>query len=417
VNKRERIGVLIAQGDEVAREEVVAILASAEDMEVVGVARTGEAALALARKLDPAIVLVDHDLPGRDGISPTEAFTTLLPSAGVIVMASDISADVLRAAMVAGARQFVGLPARAEELLRAIYQVHDTTASRRVSTGWTGALGRAPARRQGQTVAVFSPKGGAGTTTVATNLAVAIRQEAGLRVALVDGALPFGDVGVFLDLAPTRSIMDLQAPAEGLDAEFVETGLVTHERSGVKVLLAPARPEMAEMVTGELLRRVLGALRERAEYVVVDTWAALDERVLTVLEAADKVVLVTTLDLSAIKSAKIFLEVTDLLQFPREKIIPVVTRSTTPVGITIADLEATIGRPIEARIPTDDRGTLRAINEGDPIVLSGRGTPVAAAITDLARRIVAEQYPELHPAPAAAPPAPLRAGRFKLFAR
>jgi len=192
---------------------------------------------------------------------------------------------------------------------------------------------------------------------------------------------------------------------------------VTHERSGVKVLLAPARPEMAEMVTGELLRRVLGALRERAEYVVVDTWAALDERVLTVLEAADKVVLVTTLDLSAIKSAKIFLEVTDLLQFPREKIIPVVTRSTTPVGITIADLEATIGRPIEARIPTDDRGTLRAINEGDPIVLSGRGTPVAAAITDLARRIVAEQYPELHPAPAAAPPAPLRAGRFKLFAR
>jgi len=397
VSSRQKISVLIVQGDEVAREDVVAILGGAEDMEVVGVARTGEAAVALARQLGPAIVLVDHDLPGPGGIATTEALTSLLPGVGVIVLASDMSAEVMRAAMVAGARQFVGLPARAEELLRAIYQVHDTTASRRVATGWTGDLQGAgdgkPAKRAGQTVAVFSPKGGAGTTTVATNLAVAIRQEAGLRVALVDGALPFGDVGVFLDLAPTRSIMDLQAP-EGLDAEFVETGLVTHERSGVKVLLAPARPEMAEMVTGELLRRVLGALRERAEYVVVDTWAALDERVLTVLEAADKVVLVTTLDLSAIKSAKIFLEVADLLQFPHEKIMLVATRTTAPAGLTTDDVEAVLGRSIDVRIPDDRTTVLRAINEGNPVVLSARGTPVAAAITDLARRIVAEQYPD-----------------------
>ncbi len=421
VSRRERIGVLVAQGDDVVREEVEAILAGAEDMEVVGVARTGDAALALARKLEPAILLVDYDLPGRDGLETTEALTTLLPGSGVIVLAADMSAEVLRRAMVAGARQFVGVPPQAEELLRAIYQVYDTTAARRAVSGGTGGLNpgvAGEAARVGQTIAVFSPKGGVGTTTVATNLAVAIRQEAGLRVALVDGALPFGDVGVFLDLAPTRSIMDLQVPAEGLDAEFVETALLTHERSGVRVLLAPARPEMADMVTGELLRRAIGALRERAEYVVVDTWAALEERVLTVLEAADKVVLVTALDLAALKSAKVFLEVADLLQFPREKIIPVVTRSTTPVGISIADVEATLGRPIEVRIPTDDRGATRAINEGDPVVLSGRGTPVAVAIADLARRIVGESYPELHAPPATAPVgAPARAGRFKIFAR
>jgi len=418
VGVRERIGVLVAHGDDVVREEVTAILAAAEDMEVVGVARTGDAALALARKLEPAIVLVDYDLPGRDGIATTEALATTLPGAGVIVLAADMSAEALRRAMVAGARQFVAAPPRPEELLRAIYQVYDTTAARRAARGGTGELGAGAAReRAGQTVAVFSPKGGAGTTTVAASLAVAIRQEAGLRVTLVDGALPFGDVGVFLDLAPTRSIMDLQAPLEALDADFVETGLLTHERSGVRVLLAPARPEMADMVTGELLRRVLGALRERAEYVVVDTWSALDERVLTVLEAADKIVLVVTLDLSAIKSARVFLEVADLLQFPREKIIPIVNRSTTQAGISVADVEAALGRPVEERIPTDDRGALRAINEGDPVALSGRGTPVAAAITDLGRRIVAEHYPELHAPPATAPHAPARAGRFKLFAR
>jgi len=418
VGVRERIGVLVAHGDDVVREEVTAILAAAEDMEVVGVARTGDAALALARKLEPAIVLVDYDLPGRDGIATTEALATTLPGAGVIVLAADMSAEALRRAMVAGARQFVAAPPRPEELLRAIYQVYDTTAARRAARGGTGELGAGAAReRAGQTVAVFSPKGGAGTTTVAASLAVAIRQEAGLRVTLVDGALPFGDIGVFLDLPLTHSIMDLQVPLETLDADLAETALLTHERSGVRVLLAPARPEMADMVTGELLRRVLGALRERAEYVVVDTWSALDERVLTVLEAADKIVLVVTLDLSAIKSARVFLEVADLLQFPREKIIPIVNRSTTQAGISVADVEAALGRPVEERIPTDDRGALRAINEGDPVALSGRGTPVAAAITDLGRRIVAEHYPELHAPPATAPHAPARAGRFKLFAR
>lgn len=370
----------------------------AEDVEVVGVTRTGDAALVMARTLEPAVLLVDYDLPGRDGIETTQVLTTLLPDSAVIVLAADMSAEALRRAMMAGARQFVGIPPRAEELLRAIYEVHDT-AVRRVAAGGTRAP--KPARavestRVGQTIAVFSPKGGVGTTTVATNLAVAIRQEAGLRVTLVDGSLPFADVGVFLDLAPVHSIGDLQAPAEGLDADLVETALITHERSGVRVLLAPARPELADMVTGDLLRRAIGALRERADYVVVDTWAVLEERVLTVLtvlEEADKVVLVLSLDMAALKSARVFLEVADLLEFPRDKIIPVATRTTAPAGLTISDIEAALGRPLSACIP-DDRATLqRAINEGEPLVLSGRGTPVAVTITDLARRILAEHHP------------------------
>jgi len=396
VSKRERISVLVAQGDDALRAEVEAILAEAEDIEVVGVTRTGDAALVMARKLEPAILLVDYDLPGRDGIETTQALATLLPDSAVIVLAADMSADVLRRAMVAGARQFVGMPPRAEDLLRAIYEVHDT-AVRRAAAGGTRApkpVRAGESTRVGQTIAVFSPKGGVGTTTVATNLAVAIRHEAGLRVTLVDGALPFADVGVFLDLPPVHSIVDLQVPAEGLDADLVDTALTTHERSGVRVLLAPARPELADMVTGELLRRAIGALRERADYVVVDTWAVLEERVLTVLEAADKVVLVLSLDMAVLKSAKVFLEVADLLGFPREKIIPVATRTTAPAGLTIAGVEAALGRPLSACIPDDRTTVQRAINEGEPLVLSGRGTPVAVAITDLARRILAEHHPD-----------------------
>jgi pilus assembly protein CpaE len=294
--------------------------------------------------------------------------------------------------MVAGARQFLQMPPNTEEVLRAVYQVHDTTAARRSLSGRGAVASAAP--REGQIIAVFSPKGGVGCTTVGTNLAVAIKHEAGMRVALVDGALTFGDVGVFLDLAPTRSIMDLQVPSEQMDAGFVETALVTHERSGIKVLLAPQRPELADMVTGELLRRTITLLRERHEYVIVDTCSALDERVLTALETADKIVLVISLELSAIKSAKIFLEVADLLKFPPEKILLVVTRATATTGVTVPDIEAALGRPVDLRIPVDER-TARAVNEGDPIALSARHTPAAQAIAQLAQRVVAENYPEL----------------------
>lgn len=408
------ISILIAQSDDLAREELVSILSAAEDMEVVGAIRNGDAAIALARKLEPDIVLVDCDLIGKDGIETTEAISTMLPGCGVILLSTDMGADVLRKAMMAGARQFLQVPPNTEELLRAIYQVHDTTAARRSMNGRGDHVARA--RREGQIVTVFSPKGGAGCTTVATNLAVAIKQEAGMRVALVDGALPFGDIGVFLDIAPTHSIMDLQVPSEQLDADFVETALVTHERSGIKVLLAPQRPEMADMVTGELLRRTITLLRERNEYVIVDTWAALDERVLTALEVADKILLVVTLELSAIKSAKVFLEVADLLRFPPENIKLVVTRATAVTGVTVADVETALGRSIDVRIPADERVS-RSINEGDPFMLSARNTPVAQSITELAHTIVAENYPELRAAAAGAQSGPSRGGRFRIFAR
>jgi len=415
VSKRRAITILAAIGDDEARDDIEGMLAAAEDMEVVGTPRNGEVAVSYARNLQPDIFLVDDDLPKAGSIETIETITTMLPGVGVILLSREIIPDVFRRAMSAGVRDVLPLPPDPEELLRAIYRVHDATAARRSISAPVDTLPSGP--REGQTIAVFSPKGGVGCTTIAVNLAVAIRQEAGLRVALVDGSLPFGDIGVFMDLPPTRSIMDLQAPDEQMDAELVDQALVTHERSGVKVLLSPQRPEMSDMVTGELLRRALTRLRERNEYVIVDTWSALDERVLTSLEAADKIILVVSLELSAIKSAKVFLEVADLLKFPHEKILPVISRSTVPGGVSVADVEAVLGRAVSARIPSDERATTRAINEGDPIMLANRAHLVPQAIAELARRIVSENYPEAGAAETPTVLAPVRGGRFRLFAR
>jgi pilus assembly protein CpaE len=413
------ISVLIAHGNETTRDELANILATAEGIQVVGVARDSTSALALARKLTPLIVLLDYDLPGPgaqgQGIETAEAISATLPATGVILVGTKTSAEVLRRAIVAGARQFLELPATPAVLLRTIRQVHDaiarySTIARRSDTV------PASRRRKGQTMAVFSPKGGVGCTTLATNLAIEIRQETGLSVVLVDAALPFGAVDVFLDVSPTRSLADLQGPVDQINAEFVENMLLTHEQSGVRLLLAPQRPELADLVTAEMLRRTLAALRERHEYVLVDTSAALDDRMLAVLEDADKILLMVPLNLAALKSVKLLLEVARLLQIPSDKLVLVATFADSSGELTIDEIEDALAHPVALCVPADSNLTARAVNTGTPVVLSGRGTPLGQAITDLTRRLVVECYPE-----AVTESLLAQAGRsrrlFKFFAR
>ncbi|MDB5074314.1 MAG: response regulator receiver protein [Chloroflexi bacterium] len=417
MNGPASITVAIAEGDEQFLGQLEDWLANEPTIEVVGSVHDGDSAVALARRAKPDVVLMDMDMPGRSGIDATEMITTLLPGTGVILISTDGAPDSLRKAMIAGARQFVLKNTTKQEVVRTIREVHQSTVARRVLGG--PAVSEAPrgpssakdsaARRQGEIVAVFSPKGGVGSTTVAVNVAAVLRKDHNLQVALVDGSLPFGDIAVFLDMAPNRSIMDLVVNPEQIDDEDGSGALSTHQSTGLKVLLAPPRPEMAEMVTADQLRRSLSLLKESFEFTIVDTWSCLDERVLTILEIADRILLCFTLDLPAIKSAKVFLEVSELLRFPPEKITTVLIKSTGTQGIEVRDVEATMGRPVGAQISHDSRTTSRCINEGSPVVLGQPGTIVAADFRKLAGLLLTEEQEALAKTK--------KLGRFGLFAK
>ena len=202
------------------------------------------------------------------------------------------------------------------------------------------------ATADGRIVTVFSPKGGVGRTTIACNLAVALKQHSGrpdVRVALVDCGLPFGDVGVFLDLQPNRTLVDLLPHVAGLDeGDLIGEFMVRHATTGVEVLLAPTRPETAELVTADALKRVLAKLRENFDYVVVDTSPTFAETNLAVLDLSDRIVVPLTLDLTAVKNVRIFLEVAQALGYGRERFMLVLNRATSNSGINAKDVE--IGR-------------------------------------------------------------------------
>ncbi len=240
---------------------------------------------------------------------------------------------------------------------------------------------------EGKVITIFSPKGGVGRTTLAVNLAATIRQLSNKQVALVDASLLFGDVGVMLNLEPRRSIADLLPTINELDAELVENVMIAHP-TGVKVLLAPPSPEVAELITADHMKLILSRLRELYDYIIIDTLPYLHDVTLGVLDSADTIIVVTTLEMPALKNVRVFLEVAKVLGYPAEKIKLVINRADSTGGIRLEDVESTIGTKATATMVSDGRLATLATNRGVPFVVSHRESQLAYDVITLAQDIV-----------------------------
>jgi len=385
-----KIRVLVVDDVPETRENIRKLLLFEKDIEVVGMAADGAQAIEAAKKLRPDVILMDINMPGMDGIAAAEAINLQVPESQVIMMSVQSEADYLRRSMLAGAREFLIKPFTSDELAQSIRRVHELGAARR-------ELAPAPAPppppaappQAGKIFAIFSPKGGTGRTIVAVNLAIALKMETGKRVALVDGNLQLGDVAVMLNMSANKNIADLVNSSGEVDGDLIEEVLQTHS-SGVRVLLAPPRPEMAELVTADLLKKVLLYLRSTYDYVIVDTWNSFQDQVLTILDLADRIVLLMTMEIPTIKNIKIFLEVADALGYSPEKILLVLNRSDSRGGISLQDIQHSIDHPIVAGIVSDGQLTTAAINRGIPFVISHKDSQIARNIFAVARLLLSD---------------------------
>jgi pilus assembly protein CpaE len=233
-----------------------------------------------------------------------------------------------------------------------------------------------PSGQPGKVIAVYSPKGGTGCTTLATNLAVALQSDEN-PVVLVDGNMEFGDVAVFLNEQAKNSIVDLAPRADELDPDIIEEVLVKHNPSGVKILVAPARPEYAESVTGEQFGKVLDYLRQMFAYVVVDTASSLTDVTLAVIDQSDLIVLITTQDIPAIKNARLFLDLAGVLKISRERIIFVMNRFDKRIGITPEKISENFKHEVAAVLPLEERTVVPSVNRGVPFMVDDRLRPIA----------------------------------------
>jgi pilus assembly protein CpaE len=388
-----KIRVLIVDDIPETRENLRKLLFFESDIEVVGAATSGEEGISMAGELQPDIVLMDINMPGIDGITASEAITQQVPFTQIVMMSVQGEADYLRRSMLAGAREFLIKPFSSDELVSSIRRVYELGASRRQSMPSVAPAGpgrvdqERPPEEQGKIIAIFSPKGGVGCSTVAINLAIALHQAQGGQVALVDSSLQFGDVAVLLNLQASRTIADLAPHIDELDQELLDHVMLAHH-SGIKALLAPPRPEMADLVAPGVLNTILEKLRRLYDYIVVDTPSTLADLTLTVLDVADRIILITTPDIPAIKNAKLFFEVTEALEYPSGKTILVLNKADRHTNIRAEDIQASIKYPVASQIPLDERTAMAAANQGVPYMLIARSTPLAQATMTLGRHLI-----------------------------
>jgi pilus assembly protein CpaE len=240
-------------------------------------------------------------------------------------------------------------------------------------------------------VAVFSPKGGVGRTTIAVNLGVAAASSLGKKTVIMDGSFQFGDVGVLLNLNPkNKSIAELVPELENDAPESLDTFIIGHS-SGVRVLLAPPSPEQADQITPTYVKRVIEWLRASHELVIVDCTAAFNESTLAILDAADTVLTVLSLEITSIKNMRLFLEVAEQLGYDKDKIKLVLNRADSTLGIRVADVESSIGRKIDHTIVSDGRSVVYALNRGIPFFISNREAQVSQDILRLATSVAGER--------------------------
>jgi pilus assembly protein CpaE len=290
--------------------------------------------------------------------------------------------------MLAGAREFLVKPFSSDELNASIRQVW-TREKDKLSRFAPVAVPTETPREPGDpaaVTAVFSPKGGVGRTTVSVNLAVAAAAT-GKRVALVDASFQFGDVGVLLNLNPrNKSIADLASELQAGEAESLDTFMITHS-SGVRVLLAPPSPEQAELIGPTSVKRVLQGLRADFDLVVVDCPSSFNDATLAVLDEADLILTLLTLEITSVKNMRLFLEVCEQLGYGPEKIRLVLNRADSTLGIRVADVEQSIGRKVDHTIVSDGRSVVYALNRGVPFFLSNREAQVSQDIERLASAV------------------------------
>jgi pilus assembly protein CpaE len=334
-------------------------------------------------KLKPAAAIITLGSNAEQAIKFIERLNTESPQTAVISAAQDASPDLMLRSLRAGAREFLRIPISADEL---------RTVLDRISEFCTKHVD-AP-RKKGRMIAVFSSKGGCGTSFIATNLAACT---AG-RSILVDLNLQAGDLPLFLGIDPKYSIADMVEKRSRLDDELIAS-LVAPYSSHLALLAAPREADSADEIEPQHIFEVLQRLRESYDYVVLDPQHTFDSITLAALDQSDEIVLILTLDIPAIRSTQRALEIFDRLGYPRQKVKIVVNRWSKQIDLDLRQVEKFLGEPVIGFVPSDYQTAVNSINLGEPLVQSDASSKIAVEIRRIATTLASGAVPIAEPKP------------------
>jgi pilus assembly protein CpaE len=399
-----RVAVAVVEADDGQRQRLVSMLGSS----VSSFARLEELVSRLTGSI-AVVVVMGPSCANEATLALSSRIAAQYPMLASVMVTEELTTALLQQALRAGVRDVVTLGNDPHMLSQSVQRVAlsldyapapaapapTAPVPAAPSAGASAAgvpeqplgVGASPVTEEsepGKVITVFSTKGGSGKSVLATSLAVSLARSSDKPVCLVDADLQFGDVAVMLKLAPRHTMADVLPVIDRLDAPLLNSLLITHESTGLKVLPAPLEPAYADQITSAHMAKVIDVLKSFCGYVIIDTPSYFNDVVLGVVESSDKVVLLSGLDVPNIKNLKIGLQTLRLLDTPEDKLLLALNRADSKVKLDVGEVERTLQFKATALIPSDVV-VPQSINKGESVVTFAPRSGVAKAINQLAQ--------------------------------
>ncbi len=350
------------------------------------IARSLEEAGQTLESGDIRMLLIGPSYASEEDMDQIRGMHNQDPGLIMMLVAEEVTADLLRQGMRAGVSDVIEAPLDEEKIESAIERfAHDVLKRKREPRADAPV---APKGKKGHVITIISAKGGSGKTVLATNVALVLNRIADAKVCLVDADLQFGDVCLVLQMEPRFTMVNAAHELHQLDSEMLDS-LLTEHPSGLKVLAAPLEPAFADDITTAGLMQMIDILQETYDYIVVDTASLLDELMLSLIEKSDDILMMVDMDLPSVKNAKLALETLRLLKFSTANVHLVMNRSNSKARLDNKEIEGALKMQISAAVPSDAI-VAASVNEGRAVVETDPKSKVAKGFESVAALIVAD---------------------------
>lgn len=336
-------------------------------------------------KTRPDVVLLDFEFQSQP-FDLVDEIASKFPMSAVVAVLTEPEMVNLDRVVLSGARAFIKYPYQSRKLVITIKRVMELLERNQVKSDEASESAEVYLNTR-NTVTVFSPKGGVGTTTVATNLAISLHKATKADVLLIDGKMAFGHISLYLNLLTGNSIIDLIAHAGMLDQQLIKQVVVKHT-SGINILPSPSSITEAQGIKPENLFTVIQGLQQIYPYIVIDGGNNLNENTVTYMDSSDKILLVFTPDLASMRDIRQFMEISNTLSYKKEKILFILNLMGRKADVRSEEIEKILQIRIFGKIPADDELALSSLNEGIPMVLRKSHHPITKAYSKIAKELI-----------------------------
>ncbi len=398
-NKQIRVVALCDPG--ATLQQITEALAIENEFTLADILSSKEMLVRQIRAAEPDILLVDSQLGSESTMDIIDDLALQFPTAAIVAILPTNDPLVAQQVMLAGARAFLITPFSQINLLSTLRRVTELEGRRIQSQAYIPSQ-LPEATRPLRSVTFYSPRGGTGVTSIAANTAIALAEETGKKVLLFEGKVFFGHLEVMLNLKVQNALSDLIPHASNLDENLIRDVVCPHP-SGIHVLLAPANAQIAQGIRAEDIYNIFIGVSRYYDYIVVDAGGPLNDISVTLMDATDRILLMTTPDLASLHDTSRFLQLSRSLSYPAEKILMILNKAGSEGGVKLKDIEAVLHNQIYHQIANDPANVLRSINRGIPFLVYYPRSSASKSVQQLARNLVAINLREAGHEPVALP--------------